>query len=287
MDQHPVPEKIRPANAGAGVEPKPFTLILQLDAWNIRERDYWGQTQKRRRKQLDCGRWHWVYTGTCFRLDQRLNKNGRAMILSRGFAATRQGLDAFRQQLWAEATRHGRPQAEKVLVVADGALWIWNLVEDRFQEADQRLDWFHASQHLWEVAAALHGKDTPEASLWIEPLLRQLKKGQGDKVIRTLDELAESLKRKKETRKIVQREAEYFRTNRDRLDYARGQKLGEPIGSGAVEATCRQYQCRFKRPGQFWTQVGDEALLSLETFWRNGRWSVLYPHSQRAELINN
>jgi hypothetical protein len=258
-----------------------------LDAWNIRERDYWGQTQKRRRKQLDCGRWHWVYTGTCFRLDQRLNKNGRAMILSRGFAATRQGLDAFRQQLWAEATRHGRPQAEKVLVVADGALWIWNLVEDRFQEADQRLDWFHASQHLWEVAAALHGKDTPEASLWIEPLLRQLKKGQGDKVIRTLDELAESLKRKKETRKIVQREAEYFRTNRDRLDYARGQKLGEPIGSGAVEATCRQYQCRFKRPGQFWTQVGDEALLSLETFWRNGRWSVLYPHSQRAELINN
>ncbi len=71
------------------------------------------------------------------------------------------------------------------------------------------------------------------------------------------------------------------------MDYAAGQKLGEPIGSGAVEATCRQYQCRFKRTGQFWTQTGDEALLSLETFWRNARWSMLYPHSQGADPNQN
>jgi hypothetical protein len=31
-------------------------------------------------------------------------------------------------------------QAAKVLVVADGALWIWNLTEDRFGQAEQRLD---------------------------------------------------------------------------------------------------------------------------------------------------
>jgi hypothetical protein len=33
--------------------------------------------------------------------------------------------------------------------------------------------------------------------------------------------------------------------------------------SGAVEATCRQYQCRLKRPGEFWNRTGDEALLAL------------------------
>jgi len=37
-----------------------------------------------------------------------------------------------------------------------------------------------------------------------------------------------------------------------------------------LSSTCRQYQCRFKRTGQFWTTAGDEALLCLETFWRNG-----------------
>ena len=41
----------------------------------------------------------------------------------------------------------------------------------------------------------------------------------------------------------------------------------------------RQGQCRFRRPGQFWTPAGDEALLCLETFWRNGRWSLLFPHT--------
>lgn len=63
------------------------------------------------------------------------------------------------------------------------------------------------------------------------------------------------------------------------MDYRAGRRAGEPIGSGPVEATCRQTQCRFKRPGQFWTQAGDEALLSLEMFWRNGRWALLFPHT--------
>jgi hypothetical protein len=44
-----------------------------------------------------------------------------------------------------------------------------------------------------------------------------------------------------------------------------GRRAGEPIGSGPVEATCRQAQWRFQRPGQFWSTAGDEALLCLET----------------------
>jgi hypothetical protein len=71
----------------------------------------------------------------------------------------------------------------------------------------------------------------------------------------------------------------YFREHQGRMDYRAGGRAGEPLGSGPVEATCRQYQCRFKRPGQFWSQRGDESLLCLETFWRNGRWSLLFPHS--------
>jgi len=47
--------------------PAPFTLIVQVDAWNIRERDQWGQTPALRRKAQEPERWHWVYTGTCFR----------------------------------------------------------------------------------------------------------------------------------------------------------------------------------------------------------------------------
>ena len=39
---------------------EPFTLVIEIDAWNIRERDQWGQSQQRRAKGLEPERWHWV-----------------------------------------------------------------------------------------------------------------------------------------------------------------------------------------------------------------------------------
>ena len=64
-------------------------------------------------------------------------------------------------------------------------------------------------------------------------------------------------------------------------------KAAEPLGSGAIESTCRRYQCRFKRTGQFWSMEGDETLMCLETFWRNGQWHDLFPHATPASLANN
>ena len=78
---------------------------------------------------------------------------------------------------------------------------------------------------------------------------------------------------------MLTRESNYFATHRHRLDDAAGASRGEPLGSGAIESACRQHQCRFKRPGQFWTTEGDEALLALEVFWRNGRWRNLFSQS--------
>ena len=83
-------------------------MILQIDAWNIRERDAWGQTVKCRGRGTEPERWHWVYTGTCFRLDHRgQTAGGRPVITERGFAATRGGIDALREQLHGEARRRG------------------------------------------------------------------------------------------------------------------------------------------------------------------------------------
>ena len=66
-----------------------------------------------------------------------------------------------------------------------------------------------------------------------------------------------------------------------------GHKRGEPLGSGAIESTCRQLQCRMKRGGQFWSTAGDEALLCLETFWRNDRWELLFPHVAITAVSRN
>lgn len=277
---------------GQGVEQmlalptEPFTLVIELDAWNIRERDDWGQSAQKRAAGQEPQRWHWTYGGTCFRLDQRLESDGgRARILSRGTVMTRGGVADLRDQLFAEAQRHGLAQADKVLVIADGALWIWNLTGDRFGQAHQRLDYYHASQHLWAVAHALHPEDERAARTWIQPLLKKLKAGRAAALLNDLHTLAKRLRKKK--RQAVESELNYLESHRERMDYAAARRAGEPQGSGAMASTCRQYQCRFKRPGQFWSCVGDEGLMCLETFWRNHRWHLLFPHILHGDPRRN
>lgn len=265
---------------------EPFTLVIELDAWNIRERDDWGQSEQKRAAGQEPQRWHWTYGGTCFRLDQRVeSEGGRAHILSRGTVMTRGGVDDLREQLFAEAQRHGLAQASKVLVVADGALWIWNLTADRFSQAEQRLDYYHASQHLWAVAHALHPEDEAAARAWIKPLINKLKAGRAVSLLEDLHALAKRLRSKK--RQTVESELKYLENHRERMNYAAARHAGEPQGSGAMESTCRQYQCRFKRPGQFWSCLGDEGLMCLENFWRNKRWHLLFPHILRGDPRKN
>ena len=258
---------------------EPYQMIIQLDAWNIRERDGWGQSRALRRQGKEPERWHWVYTGTCFRLDHRgQTAGGRPVITERGFVATRAGIDALREQLHAEALRRGLGQAAAALVIGDGAVWIWRLADDRWPQARQRLDFYHAVQHLAAVGRALFGEDKARLKAWLKPLARQLKNESSLKVIRQWEEALAAMPAGPAAQAVA-KEVNYFQQHKNRMDYRAGQRAGEPIGSGPVEATCRQAQCRFKRPGQFWSQSGDESLLGLKTFWRNGRWHLLFPHT--------
>jgi len=263
---------------------QPFVLILQLDAWNIRERNDWGHTAALRKKGKEPERWHWVYTATLFRLDQRGHTASKRPVISeRGFVATRAGLEIFEHLVYAEALRRGLTRAAEVLVLADGAAWIWNLVENRFRRATQRVDLYHVKQHLWAVAGELYDQDKDEARQWLRPLFRQLE-GKNDGaagVLQTLKDLLRAREQMTPTqREKLAKEIGYFTTHAHRMDYARGKRRKEPLGSGAIESTCRQYQVRFKRAGQFWSLAGDESLLALETLHRNGRWQLLFAHAQ-------
>jgi hypothetical protein len=288
--------------AAQGPPTQPFTLIIEIDAWDIRERDHWGKTKELRQQGKKPERWHWVYMATVFRLDHRGQTEGnRAVLTQRGYAATRLGVEALSAQLYREALARGLGQAPLVLVIADGALWIWNLAKDRFPQARQRLDLFHAEEHLWAVAHDVYGHGTPEAQAWVAPLLRQIRDDQTVAVIASLAELKPRLLEAQQ--KKVQTQIEYFEHNADRMKYKevlearkvceegkataeQKQLANHPVGSGAIESACRQYQCRFKRTGQFWTTPGDEALMCLETLWRNGRWDQLYPHARSSATLN-
>jgi hypothetical protein len=54
----------------------------------------------------------------------------------------------------------------------------------------------------------------------------------------------------------------HLQEHQQRREDRSAQQRKEPLGSGAVEAACAQYQCRFKRTSQFWIRRGRSPLVS-------------------------
>jgi hypothetical protein len=115
------------------------------------------------------------------------------------------------------------------------------------------LDFYHASQHLWELGRALHGADEAAVAAWVEPRRHQLRHGREKSV---LAEIAGLKAPRGSAGQVVQREQNYFATQAGRMNYGSLHRRGWPIGTGPVESACRLRQCRFKRPGQSWTAQG-------------------------------
>lgn len=267
-------EVVAEAKAAAGREP--FSLVIEMDGWMVRERgEQWGI--KPPEKQGERVAWHEMKTGIVFRLSQRARtQSGRPVILEKAHVAWRGEPEEFGRRLYAEALRRGLNQAQKVYVVADGGVWIWKIAEDRFGNATGVLDFYHASEHLWAVARAMHAGEE-QARRWVEPLLHSLKHQGPARVIGRLEWL---LKRRdrygQATGALLATQTEYFRRHRDHLRYPRIEKEGCPKGSGAIESTCSQLQDRFKRTGQFWTLPGEQCLLALDLARRNEDWDQIW-----------
>lgn len=255
---------------------EPFSLVIMMDGWMVRERgEQWGL--KPPEKKADRVEWREMKSAIFFRVDQRCeSQSGRRIILEKNYEACRGAPYEFGRVVYAEALRRGLNQAERVYVVADGGVWIWNLVEDRFSDAVGVLDFYHASEHLWTVARALY-KEEEQCRLWVEPLLHSLAHGGESTVLQSLEDLqslCESLE--KERRETVEQTIKYFQGHRAHLHYQDVESQGCPKGSGAMESTCSQFQDRFKRTGQFWTLPGEKNLLLLELARRNDDWDEIW-----------
>jgi hypothetical protein len=260
----------KPAEVTAQRAPSPLTVLL-LDGWQVRQRGAgWGRTRTKHPRV----EWHECKMGVAYRHDQAGRTAGGRGRLTEKLVVSWQGepLELGRR-LHGEALRHGLARSRAILVVADGAPWIWNVVADRWAGATELLDFYHASQHLWALGRALHGDDEVAVAGWVEPRRHQLRHGQEQALLR---ELAALPLPRGGAREVVRREQNYFASHAGRINYRALARRGWPIGSGAVESACRQRQCRFKRPGQFWTASGLRNLSALVEARSNNHWDELW-----------
>lgn len=268
----------RPLPPAPPQEPE-FSLVIMLDGWLARERGPdWGAGPRKKNAQRIA--WHEIKSAVIYRLEQRgENGGGRGMLIEKFVVATPPETSPvdFGAAVQAEGTRRGLGRAKKVYLVMDGAVWLWELAKDRFAEAIKTLDFHHARDHLWALAHALHGENTPEAKAWVQPLLGSLRNGREARVVRRLEELLTTKpERTPRAQEVVEREVNYFVNHREHLHYQAMEKAGAPRGSGAVESLGKQLQRRLRGCGQIWSRPGLAHLLGLCVLIKNQDDSLLW-----------
>jgi hypothetical protein len=181
-------------------------------------------------------------------------------------------LDKARQKL-------GAGHLTKLIVVSDGAEWIWNIVADRFSQAFAVVDFWHAAEHLHELCTFIHGKGD-DANESFKLLRHKLKRYGVNCVIRHFESLAASRRK----RKGINKRLRYFRTHQARMQYHRYRREGWPIGSGEVEGACKSLiKQRTDLSGQRWSPDGALNVLWVRALIKDGLHHTYWnTHRKRA-----
>jgi hypothetical protein len=219
-------------------------------------------------------------------LDQETGRQHLALVDS-SYCCGLEGAEQFWPRLVREAARRGLGRGVRVVVVlGDGAPWIWQQARCPLGLAGVRvveiLDFWHACDYLGRVAAAHFGPESPRAAAWLAPLRHRLRERGPAPVLQALGTLTPKTAA---TAALVRTASAYFTEHRARMDYPAFSARQWPIGSGAVESSCKNLiQHRQTQAGMRWSEEGAQRLASLRALHRSGRWAAFWQTQPQRRL---
>ena len=176
------------------------------------------------------------------------------------YIATFEPAATFGDMVKAEGIRRGADHVRQLTILGDGAAWIWGIAADKFPEATQIVDLFHAREHLNSLARSLEFMLPGRKQEWLEARLEDLDYGDIDGIeaaVRTYP--LDGIKKDE-----VERELGYFLNNAPRMRYRWFRSRGLFVGSGVVESGCKAViGQRLKLSGMRWTITGADAITTL------------------------
>ena len=193
----------------------------------------------------------------------------------------------FGRAVYTEAHRRGVIWAKRVVVLGDGAHWIWLQAAEHFPDAILILDWYHASGYVWNVAKAVYGEGTDLCHRWANARLTALWDGKVAEVIADCQAHADD---GPAIATVVHETVTYFTNNAARMDYPTYRAMGLQIGSGSIESACKHVvAARLKQAGMRWSPAGARAMVKVRTWLRGNRWDEAkahqpQPYRRRKEL---
>ena len=190
-------------------------------------------------------------------------------------------VEHFATLVYAEARRRGSAKAKEVVILGDGAIWIWNLAKAHFPKAAHIVDLYHAREHLSDLAKLLGPVLGEDRAAWLAERKDELDDGDIPAILAA----ARALDVPSDKTKDLDTALGYFETNAARMAYKTFRAAGHFVGSGAVEAGCRAVVAqRLKLSGMRWSVRGATGIATLRCQEASGRWEEIWerPRTQTS-----
>ncbi len=272
-------------NTPAPTAPGPGTLLIALDG---------AMVHTLRLRDGHRG-WHEAKVSVCARFEptpaqgSEETEDAKPCYASVDYGIGFEPQAAFLDRLYTHAVQAGLedPSCHQIVVVADGAHWIWEQTAEHLRVPGKTwieiLDFYHASQHMWSVAKAVWPQDEGAQRALVDDVLHRLRHEGGgilDAVWGALPPLSPA------AQETVTAEQAYFAFHRDRLDYPRYRAAGFPIGSGIIESACKTVlKQRESGSGMRWIEARAQAVATLRALHRSGRWQAFWQQDPWAQLV--
>jgi hypothetical protein len=187
-------------------------------------------------------------------------------------------VEGFMALLEMYLVKLGVVHASVVLLVADGAPWIWQRIPELLkrlglagEQIIELIDFYHAAEQLQKFAELVFSKKK-QAKEWFEKARSTLKQKSYRALATEMQKLVNEISSPKKNLQAASKLA-YFSEQPQRFDYPQVQGMHLPIGSGAIESLIRQViNLRLKGNGKFWLPENAEIILHGRCQWAAGQW---------------
>jgi hypothetical protein len=223
--------------------------------------------------------WHEMKSGAWW--TTRTNRRGEVKAENIHYYTDLLSAHEFSDLVWARGFEQKADQAVELVFVADGADWIWRIVQQHYPQAVQIVDWYHACAYIAPLAKAIY-QDKQQQKEWITRVQTALWEGKLDVVIAACREHLNPQREDDPAQKAVT----YYSNNRQRMDYANYRKQGYQIGSGSMESGCKQIGLgRLKIAGARWGRDGVRQVAKARAAYLSGDWDKINISSQTLPQV--
>jgi len=222
--------------------------------------------------------WKEMKLGMVFTDSDIRKQNKHIYIDKKEYVAYLGSVDEFKKMLFDAAARAGYGSFEKVVIIGDGAKWIWNMCEELFPDAVFILDLFHLKENIYDYAKALFPNNEKKYTRWAKTVSYYIETDQVDKALLKIKQspLPDSAS------KNLVNLAQYISNNAGRIDYLHYKNCGYYVGSGMIESGNKLVvQKRLKQAGMRWGQNGAQYMVALRAKYESKKW-----HDVRHLVIN-